>query len=221
MRLRDGAQQVPGRLPLLRAGWGQRPAAGIVVGRGRVRIRGRWNALERAVTRAVFACTLLAACSVAAQSNLPVPKSEDDEWKEVGTTPPAYPAPAVLVKFPTSWTAHEVLIDTATLNIAADAVVRYTLVIKTAGGAENVTYEGLRCETGQRRVYAFGRRDGTWAVARNADWRPIGDTRINRHYFEFWRDLFCDGKTPERRADILRHLPLGGRPRQDSIPSSD
>lgn len=173
----------------------------------------------RGVARTLFVCGLLAAFGAAAQPSLPVPKAEDDEWKELGTTPPVYPVPAALVKFPTSWTTHDVLIDTATLNIAADSIVRYTLVIKTSGGAENVSYEGLRCETGQRRVYAFGRRDGTWVVARNSDWRPIVDTRANRHYFEFWRDVFCDGKTPEDRASILRNLPRGGRERPTLLPS--
>ena len=98
----------------------------------------------RGVARTLFVCGVLAAFGAAAQSSLPVPKAEDDEWKELGTTPPVYPVPAALVKFPTSWTTHDVLIDTATLNIAADSIVRYTLVIKTSGGAENVSYEGLQ-----------------------------------------------------------------------------
>lgn len=177
------------------------------------------TAVGRVVARTLFICSILATGNAAAQSNLPVPKTEDDEWKEMGTTPPPYPVSAALVRFPTSWTTHEVLIDTATINIAADSIVRYTLVIKTSGGAENVSYEGLRCETGERRAYAFGRRDGTWAVARNSVWRPIVDTRANRHYFEFWRDLFCDGKVTEPRADILRNLLRGGRERPASIPS--
>lgn len=166
-------------------------------------------------------CALALTFNANAQSNLPVPRAEDDEWKELGTAPPAYPVAASLIKFPTTWTSHAVLIDTTTLSIAADNIVRYTLVIRSVSGAENISYEGLRCETGQRRIYAFGRRDGTWSVARNSDWRPVEDTRINRHYFEFWRDLFCDGKLPERRADILRYLPQGGRPRQSSNPASE
>ena len=182
-------------------------------------MRGWRRGVAQAAAHALCVGLLWFACGAAAPSTLPVPKAEDDEWKELGTTPPAYPVAAALIRFPTNWTTHQVLVDTATLNIAADSIVRYTLVIRSAGGAENVTYEGLRCETWQRRIYAFGRRDGTWSVARNADWRPIEDTRINRHYFEFWRDLFCEGKATEPRADILRHLPLGGRPRQQMGPS--
>ena len=168
---------------------------------------------------ALFGAGLLAASLAWAQSSLPVPDYGDNVWKELGVTPPAYPAAAGLVKFPTSWTTSDVLIDGATLTVGVDNVVRYTLVIKTAGGAENVTFEGLRCETGQIRVYAFGRRDRTWVPARVSDWKAVQDTRINRHHFEFWRDVFCDGKVTELRAIILKNLERGGRERQQSIPS--
>lgn len=163
---------------------------------------------------------LLASSLACAQSSLPMPDYGDNAWKELGVTPPMYPASAGLVKFPTNWTTSEVLIDGATLAVGEDNVVRYTLVIKTAGGAENVTFEGLRCETGQLRVYAFGRRDRTWTPARVSEWKAILDTRINRHHFEFWRDVFCDGKVTEPRAIILKNVERGGRARQQSIPSN-
>lgn len=194
---------------------------------GRALAGAQSRALPRALTRAVtsalagavVAAGLFAAVPALAQSSLPLPGYGENEWKEMGITPPAYPAPAGLIKFPTSWTTSEVLLDGATLTIGSDNVVRYTLVIKTAGGAENVTYEGLRCETGQLRVYAFGRRDRTWTPARVSDWKPIQDTRINRHHFEFWRDVFCDGKVTEPRAQILKHVERGGRERAHATPS--
>lgn len=179
-------------------------------------LRSAWRCVRAC---ALFGAGLLAASLAGAQSSLPVPDYGDNAWKEMGVTPPAYPAPAGLVKFPSSWTTSDVFIDGATLAVGDDNVVRYTLVIKTAGGAENVTFEGLRCETGQIRVYAFGRRDRTWSPARVSDWKPIADSRINRHHFEFWRDVFCDGKVTEPRAIILKNLERGGRERQPSIPS--
>ena len=179
----------------------------------------RASALASALARSLVVAVLSAALPALAQSNLPLPGYAENAWKEMGVTPPAYPAPAGLIKFPTSWTTSDVLIDGATLAIGSDNVVRYTLVIKTAGGAENVTYEGLRCETGQIRVYAFGRLDRTWTPARVSDWKPVQDTRINRHHFEFWRDVFCDGKVTEPRADILKHVRRGGRERAQATPS--
>ena len=155
-----------------------------------------------------------------AQSNLPVPRSEENEFKDVDAPPlPAYPKAASLLRFPTTWSTSQVLVDTDTLTVHDDAVIRYTLVVKAAGGAENVTYEALRCGTGQLRVYAYGRRDGTWSPARNSRWREISDSGINRHHFEFWRDVFCDGKALERRSDILLNIKRGGRERPQSIPS--
>ena len=172
-----------------------------------------------ALAGAAMAAGLFTAIPALAQSSLPLPGYGDNVWKEMGITPPAYPAAAGLIKFPSSWTTSTVLIDGATLTIGSDNVVRYTLVIKTAGGAENVTYEGLRCETGQIRVYAFGRRDQTWVPARVSEWKPVQDTRINRHHFEFWRDVFCDGKVTEPRAQILKHVQRGGRERAPATPS--
>lgn len=179
-----------------------------------------WPAARAAASCAAwYLAFILSSGAALAQSNLPMPYSNENEWKELGVTPPAYPKTESLVKFPTTWTTAEVLVDTATLSIGDDTVVRYALVIKTAGGAENVTYEGLRCATGQLRVYAFGRRDRTWSPARTSDWRAIQDSRINRHHFEFWRDVFCDGKVTEPRAEILRNLQRGGRERPQFSPS--
>ena len=192
--------------------------ASLIPFRRAARAASRRGAIHGVWAGALFA-GMLAAPLAYAQSSLPMPNYGENEWKEMGVTPPAYPTSAGLMKFPTSWTTSDVSIDGATLTVGNDNVVRYTLVIKSAGGAENVTYEGLRCETGQMRVYAFGRRDRTWSPARVSDWKPIQDTRINRHHFEFWRDVFCDGKVMEPRADILKNLQRGGRERQQSIPS--
>ena len=35
--------------------------------------------------------------------------------------------------------------------------LRFTLVIVSPSGARNVSYEGMNCSTGERRLYAFGR----------------------------------------------------------------
>lgn len=47
----------------------------------------------------------------------------------------------------------------------------------------------------------------------------ISDRGINRDYFEFWRDVFCDGKRIEPKREILENLKRGGRERRMSTPS--
>jgi len=156
-----------------------------------------------------------------AQSDIPVPAREEEQFKEAQVQLPPFPQWDKLVRFPTSWTSHEVFLDPASLSDGRDGVIRFTLVVRSPSGAENISHEGIRCETGQKRVYAFGRRNATgasdWSVARNGAWSAIPDTRANRYYFEFWRDLFCDHKVAETRADILRNIPKGGRTRREGM----
>lgn len=157
-----------------------------------------------------------------AQSGLPVPKREEDTFVEKEVVMPAYPQAAALLRFPTDWTSHAILVDAPSLSIGEDGVVRYVLVVRSAGGAEGVTFEGLRCATGERRTFAYGRKageGGTWSVARNSGWVAISDSRINRHYFEFWRDVFCEGKRIEQKPQILENLKRGGRERYNGTPS--
>ena len=157
-----------------------------------------------------------------AQSNLPVPRSEDETIVDKQVVMPAYPLSAGLLRFPTDWTSHAVLVDQRTLAIGDDGVVRYVLVVRSPSGAESVSFEGLRCTTGERQTYAYGRKagdGGTWSAARNTGWVVIADRGINRYYFEFWRDVFCDGKQVEPRRTILENLKRGGRERQGGIPS--
>lgn len=208
---------------LLKASLGAalRPAVALISGDGRGKMRVSFFATAFFVTT----CALMLASATApvwAQSSLPVPKFDESEVKDIDAPPlPAYPKPSSLIKFPTSWSTSEIFVDADTLVINEDRVVRFTLVIKAAGGAENVSFEGLRCETGERRVYAFGRRDGTWSPARNSMWRLIVDTRANRQHFEFWRDVFCDGKVIEPRAKLIANIKRGGREREQGSWSAD
>ena len=58
-------------------------------------------------------------------------------------------------------------------NDGVDAIVRFTVVARSAQ-AENVSYEGFRCIERERKVYAYGRRDGTWLPAKDCGWIPLG-----------------------------------------------
>ena len=87
----------------------------------------------------------------------------DDEfdkkpWQEVETQLPPAPREETLIPFYVSPTAQGVFsVDGATISVGSDGVVRYVLVVVAHGGARNVSYEGLRCDTRERRLYAFGR----------------------------------------------------------------
>ena len=61
---------------------------------------------------------------------------------------------------------QSLFVDEASVHYGSDDVIRYTMVIVSPSGARNVTFEGMRCETGERRLYAFGRADGSWSRAK-------------------------------------------------------
>jgi hypothetical protein len=76
-------------------------------------------------------------------------------------------------------TTNKYFIDASTLSVGSDRIVRYVLVVRTSGGASNVSFEGINCKELTWKHYATGRSDGTWTKSRAArtEWRPIENKR--------------------------------------------
>jgi hypothetical protein len=159
-------------------------------------------------------CSMLIAClaTMHAQAELADRSAADAATAksvDAEVTLPAAPQSASLIEFYVSAAAtNHFFIDGATLAVTDDGVVRYVLVVKTAGGATNVTFEGMRCNTGEYRIFASGHADGTWTKSRSETWRPIENKMVNRHHAALSREFFCvDGipfATAEQGRDILR-----------------
>jgi len=135
-------------------------------------------------------------------------------WQEKAVDLPAAPLPENLLPFYVSAaTDNEFFVDATSLTVGPDGVVRYVLVVQASGGARNVSFEGLRCETRERRVYAFGRLDGAWSKSRNEGWQRIRDVPANRHHAALFYDYFCPGGIIVADADEARDaLRRGGHP---------
>ncbi len=132
-------------------------------------------------------------------------------WAELQAQLPGAPNSAVLIPFEVSpATRHLHFIDPASLSAGGDGVVRYTVLIRTTGGAENISYEGMRCATGERKIYAFGRPSGEWSRNKYARWEPIQARRPESYHRELFFHYFC---TVDGAADlgvIRRALQAGG-----------
>ena len=139
---------------------------------------------------------------------------EEKSWLEIEARLPPFPLPENLIPFFVSATSdNSFMIDGESLSVDADGVVRFTLLIVSPSGARNVSYEGMRCATGERRLYALGRSDKTWSKARNDQWLPIKDNSLNRHYAELYSAYFCAIGVNLRDADDARRaLRHGGHP---------
>ena len=134
-------------------------------------------------------------------------------WKEIEARIPSYPRAADLVPFEAGAASpHRFYVDARSLSVGEDGVVRYTLMIKAAGGATNVTFEGIRCELREHKYYAVGRADGNWVRARNPQWRRIEQQDVNRYHFVLYSDFFCSGKQPHRSVREVLQLLKSGAP---------
>jgi hypothetical protein len=142
-------------------------------------------------------------------SRAPDPFEDDNKtWQEMAVQLPAMPQDANLLSFDVSAIATQrFAIDAKSLNVGKDGVVRYTLVSVSAAGAKNISYEGIRCESREQKIYALGHADGTWSQARSSQWEPILSNGVNRQQAALSRDYFCAGNTiAGDAADMLRRV---------------
>ena len=164
--------------------------------------------------RPLVALLLLAACAAPAEEQSDWERRHlAPAWQEQQTALPPYPAAASLLEFmvPESG-GFRFFVDARSLAVGADGVVRYVLVARSPSNVENVSFEGLRCATGEFRIYATGHADGRWAPARPGGWQPVSATRGGAWRQVLQKDYFCDNGRPiSDRDEGLRALRQGGR----------
>ena len=144
-------------------------------------------------------------------------EEEEEPWRELkDVETPAFPLQENLREFYVgAATANTYFIDASTLSVGSDGIVRYVLVVRTAGGATNVSFEGINCKERTWKHYATGRSDRSWVKshAPRIEWRPIENKPINRHHAALSRDLFCPAGNAINTAEEGRNaLRLGQHP---------
>ncbi len=147
-------------------------------------------------------------------------EQEKKPWAELQAQLPKYPNPENLRRFDMgAVTSNAYFVDAASVSVGDDGVVRYTLLIRTGGGATNVSFEGIRCENRQIRVYAFGHPGAQWSRARNSEWRPIVPLEVNGHHHVLAKDYFCTfGWTPGPQPLRVIQSALKSGPIRDNSP---
>lgn len=158
---------------------------------------------------------LVAPHVLAIDLHMPENRFEEDydekPWAEVEVMLPAFPEKENLIPFKVGAIADtRFFVDGKSISIGSDGVVRYTLVVLSAQGAQNISYEGMRCSTLERRFYAAGRPDKTWSKARSNKWvRVQGGS--NNHHVELFSNNFCpNGIIAFSPAEARRVLLQGG-----------
>lgn len=134
-------------------------------------------------------------------------------WQEEKIKPPAAPDMDKLIPFEVSVSNdNRFLVDPASISIGKDGVVRFTVVIESSG-ARTVNYEGLRCNTRERRLYAFGQADGSWIESKGSSWILMHKQQhkmINAYPAVLADEYFCvDREPPKDPAEAIQRLKLG------------
>lgn len=167
--------------------------------------------------RSAFVLGLLASVCMAsaALADQEIPYDfEEKPWKEVLTQIPEFPIEGNLLEFYVGPTEHNrFFVDGSTIRIGTDGVVRYVLVLKTSGGASNISLEGMRCDTREFKLFALGRSDGSWSKVAIPQWRPIENKLVNHHHAVLSRDFLCPaGHAPRDAADARAAFRRGKHP---------
>ena len=108
---------------------------------------------------------------------------------------PAPPKAADLLEFdPGRPATLRFYVDPASLSVGTDGIVRFTVVVRGEGTASNVSYEAIRCKTRERKVYAYGRADGTWSAVRAPRWTTIAGLTTDGYRFVLYENYFCPSR---------------------------
>ena len=171
--------------------------------------------------RLICTALLLLATSAAYAENWMVnPNVQDDDkpWEEQKFTLPDYPANPEWLEFHVGNAyKNKAYIDSKTAQIGEDAAVRVIVRVVSPSGAENISYEGLRCKNREINIYAYGDTyNKRWITATRRDWRSIleGD-QMNLRLVR----LICEDATPKSnealvnlfREDAVQKMPDRGQ----------
>ncbi len=138
------------------------------------------------------------------------PNVEEYIWKEGKADLPPYPKEQNLQPFTVDQPQKrfDYFIDRASLVYGEDSIVRYTLVVRSTRGSENVTYEGMRCQTKEYKAYAFGNGKGGFRETRKSSpWRAIDKRSHSLFRHTLFTEYLCSIKIPNVTAqEVLNYM---------------
>jgi len=110
------------------------------------------------------------------------------KWVEQGLVLPPYPVEANLIRIDAGRPGfpYTIYIDGSSLSMGKDRVVRYTVVLRSKYGVDNISFEGIRCPHRQYKRYAYG-DNGRFYPLSAGDWAFIRGQRQN-----FYRAVLAD-----------------------------
>lgn len=152
----------------------------------------------------------LALAGAAAAASAQTALGTDADWKENEAPPPPALRTQGLIPLEIPRSTLRFGVDPASITVGSDSVVRYVVVATSSTGTTNAIYEGIRCNTGEVKVYARHNPDSGWVAARGSDWQALHSTTNYRYSLYIARNGACIGHGPNGpAAQIARDLRAG------------
>lgn len=130
---------------------------------------------------------------------------ELNPWEEQEVAIPPFPAAADLIRLDTEFAGYRYFVDPRSLSVGEqDQVVRYTVVVESPAGPRNVFHEGIRCDDGHFKTYAYAAgEEGPFTDMPDARWRPISSQAAFRYRRDLHEYYLCDGPAPRFQVDEI------------------
>ena len=123
------------------------------------------------------------------------PKGPDEpQWKEATVALPPLPRAENLRPIDAfeASTEYEYLLDRASIARSSDGVMRYSMVVRSASGKENIFHEGIRCLTTEARTFAYASSDGVFRHSASTAWKPVADSGVRGYQSYLAHVMMCD-----------------------------
>lgn len=161
-------------------------------------------------------CFRIAACVLcwgAVATPLWAADDEPETWTEAEVTLPSGLRTDRLTPFVLDRRSTMQLgIDPDSVSVGADGVVRYIFVARSGSGALNALYEGVRCKTGEVKVYArWDPSQKQWRTHAGDDWQRMEPSGATRRALQMAQAGICDGRAPTRSARVMLDSLQNGR----------
>jgi hypothetical protein len=105
-----------------------------------------------------------------------------------------------------SYVTLKIGVDSNTIDVGADGVMRYVVVMRNTTGSTTVAYEGIQCAKGEVKTYARVNSVGTWVFANQPQWRSMADNIGSRHAQAIVQQGGCEGVGSKDVINALKGL---------------
>lgn len=136
-------------------------------------------------------------------------------WQELEAQLPEYPKRENFLEYDSGPNiSNKYYVDETSIQVGDDGVIRFSLIVESSAGAMNVSFEGIRCKTRERKRYALGQNNGIWLESRVDDWQRMENTSQFHPHRELATHYFCPIRhIVNNKQEAIRALKSGMHPR--------